>query len=194
MTDAKPPATIKITANFFKDRMKKIKPFWSTEKTRYYLCGVYFEYDGEAMKATATNGHILCQMTIDIEHDNGIPFAVICPKSAIENLSKILGKSGSFTMHVSPDGKIIRFDMADHEYSTNTIDGNFPDYSRVIPKGSHSMREGINAQYLHDCLKALGDVPVDISVDDKEQSASVAHLLTSQKAKGITCVVMPMTV
>lgn len=194
MTETDYPATIKISGNFFKDRMKKLKPFMSTEETRYYLNGAYLEFDGETLKATATNGHILSQMTIECQHDNGKPFAVICPRQSIDHVLKIIGKGDVFTIHVALDGRSIRFDFADHVYMTKTIDGTYPDYGRVIPEGKVKMRECIKAEYLLDCLKALGNVPVDMSVDKEEEAASLPHLLTSQEAAGIVCVVMPMRV
>ena len=45
-----------------------------------------------------------------------------------------------------------------------------------------------------DVLKALGDLPVDISVDNIKNSSKAAHLLTSDSAVGIRCVIMPMRV
>jgi DNA polymerase III sliding clamp (beta) subunit (PCNA family) len=186
---------IRLEAADFKDRLKKMKPFICTEETRYYLNGIYFVYDGTSLKATATNGHILCEMTIPFTPTTGKPFAVICPRKAVDDLIKILGKAeGAVSMSIVDEGRRIRFDFFDVEYFTKTIDGPYPDCTRIIPTGKDQMREGLNAGYLLSVLNALGNMPVDISVDDEAQAASSPHLLTSKQADGIKCVIMPMRV
>jgi DNA polymerase III sliding clamp (beta) subunit (PCNA family) len=195
--------TIKLlSAVDLKNRFKKIKPFMSTEETRYYLCGVYFEYENRLLKATATNGHILCTMEWELAaEDDGIssePFKIICPSSAVNNLIKIISaKKASdmgVLMHVSDDLRSIEFDFFDYKYKTNTVDGSYPNCSNVIPKGKESLQKGLNASYLVDVLKALNNSPVDIEVDDSTNAASQPHLFSSKDEDGIKCVIIPMRV
>lgn len=169
----------------------------STEEARYYLCGVFLEYKNQHLKATATNGHILCSMDweLDSESPDG-EFNVICPAQAVKDLVKIISakSEGGVLINVSEDRKYIEFDLFDFKYKTACIDGSYPDYSKIIPSGSEQLTKGLNASYLIDVLKALGNNPVNIEVDSKKDIASQGHLFSSNDADGVKCVIMPIRV
>lgn len=193
--------TIKLlSAADLKSRFKKIIPFMSTEDTRYYLQGVYLEYENGNLKATATNGHILCTMEWDLpEQDKQEPFKVICPATAVKNLVKNItaktNEDGGVLITVLGDGKkVIKFDLFEFKYEAQCIDGTFPDYSKVIPSGKDKLKSGMNAKYLISVLKALNNSPVDIAVDDAANAANQPHLFSSQAEDGIHCVIMPIKV
>lgn len=191
---------VKIDSLEFKNRMKKMKPFISTEETRYYLNGVYLEYDGQyELKATATNGHILRQMILPLSDSHepcGEKVAGILPRQAIDHLDKIISKStgGLGALVTFEDGANILFDFGDVTYRTHLIDGTFPHYTRVIPNGEVSLKKGMRAEYLMAALKALGNNPVDISTDDEGKESSAAHLFSSPEQGDVKCVIMPMRV
>lgn len=193
-------STIKLlSAADLKQRFKKIIPFMSTDETRYYLQGVYFEYANNNLKATATNGHILCHMEWELaeeQHDKAEPFSIICPANAVKNLVKIItakeDKDGGVLLTVS--GNTIEFNFTEFKYKTDAVDGTFPDYNKVIPTGKSSLKKGLSAKYLKAVLTALGDSPVDIEVDDATQAASQPHLFSSKDEDGVKCVIMPIRV
>lgn len=195
MTDHTP---LKLNAADFKDRLKKLIPFMSTDETRYYLCGVHLAFTSPKLKLTATNGHILCEMLVDVPETSPeeAEFALIIPAVAVKHLVKIIkGKAEDyFLLTVREGGKEVVFDFFDFTYVTRTVDFQYPDTARVIPEGKLRMREGLNAGYLLAALNALGNKAVDISVDDAEKAAEMPHLLTSSESEGIRCVVMPMRI
>jgi DNA polymerase III sliding clamp (beta) subunit (PCNA family) len=180
--------SIKLNASDLKSRFKKLTPFMSKEATRYYLQGVYLEYADNRLKATATNGHILCTMEWDVEGEHE-PFAVICPAGAVSHICKI------GTVHdvlIQTDGKYIEFDFFDFHYKTPVVDGTYPDYNNIIPEGKSRLQKGMNAKYVIAALKALDNKPVNIEVDSNLES--VPHLFSSDEVEGIRCVVMPQRV
>lgn len=189
---------VRLDGKAFKNRLRKMKPFISTEETRYYLNGIYFAYDNQKLTLCATNGHILQEQIFDVEaelSENLDPYKVIIPRNAIDHLLKVIPSkkdSGFLTMQVLDSGKNVRFDFFDFEYITATIDATFPEYENIIPKGKVHLQSGINAGYLISALAALGDTAVDICVDNKEDAANIPHLLTSSETLGIRCVIMPM--
>lgn len=189
---------IKLTsACDLKTRFKKILPFMSTEDSRYYLKGVYLEYANNNLRATATNGHILCTMEWDINNEEAQePFSVICPDFAVKSLIKIISakKNTDGGVMLSVDDQNIEFDFFDFKYKTRAIDGTFPDYTKVIPDGKESLKKGLNAKYLISVLNALGNSPVDIEVDDAKEAANTPHLFSSKDEDGVKCVIMPMQV
>lgn len=186
-----------LSAIDLKTRLKKIAPFMSTDETRYYLNGVYFEYKDQQLKATATNGHILCTMDWELnEESEGGEFKVILPSFAVKHLIKIITAKkktdGGVLLNISDDRRYIEFDFFDYKYRTVCVDGTFPDYSKVIPSGKTRLNYGLDAGYLTAVLNALDNSPINIAVDDIEQSQTQAHLFSSNSADGIKCVIMPI--
>ena len=111
----------------------------STEETRYYLNGVYLhvaEEDGQkVLRAVATDGHRLAQVEQPVpEGAIGMP-GVILPRKTVGEIRKLVDEyDGAVDLGLS-DTKI-RFSFNETVVTSKLIDGTFPDYSRVIPRGN----------------------------------------------------------
>jgi len=178
-----------------KNSFKKMLPFMSEDETRYYLCGIYCHFERDKLTFCATNGHILCEMVVSPKVLEDGEFTVIMPANAIKHLIKVLPNSDNIpfmVIKVTEDNTEIEFESQDFNYKFKAIDGQFPNYKAMIPDGKIKMRHGMNAGYLMAALKALGNIPVDISIDENEDTANAPHLLTSSEVIGIRCVIMPM--
>jgi DNA polymerase III sliding clamp (beta) subunit (PCNA family) len=203
--DIKPSVTFKlegktvlgIAPGELKAALRKMVPFMSEEETRHYLCGIYMAYSDCKLTLCATNGHILCEIVKELEAAEDGEFSLIIPAKAVKHLIAVMPKTKDvpyILIKISEDCKEVEIDSEVFRYNFKAIDGTYPDYKKVIPDGKVKMREGMKAGYLVDVLKALGDHPVDISVDNIKDSSNSAHLLTSEEAHGIRCVIMPMRV
>ncbi|MDE3015315.1 MAG: DNA polymerase III subunit beta [Pseudomonadota bacterium] len=116
----------------------------STEETRYYLNGIYLHLSGsgkaKALRAVATDGHRLARIeTATPAGADGMP-GVIVPRKAIYELKKLLEESGG-DVGVSLSEAKIRFVCGNAVLVSKLIDGNFPDYERVIPSGNDKILE-----------------------------------------------------
>lgn len=184
--------TIRLESKDLKSRFKKIAPFMSKEETRYYLCGVYFYYNGAGLlKMVATNGHILCEMDCNVDDltQTGEVYSIIVPSEAVNHLVKILPSTANTGISIELKGNRLVFDLHDFKYETALVDGTFPDYSKVIPEGNVKVQEGFSAKYLTDVLKALGHQAINISTNE---GGWQPHLFTADSEDGIKCVIMPM--
>lgn len=109
------------------------RPFISTEETRYYLNGVFFETDtsGLELRAVATDGHRLGSRKVTLPAATKPEGKFIVPREAVDALHKLIGGAEvrvSFTdTHVefTGNGVFIR---------SKLIDGTFPDWRRVVPQ------------------------------------------------------------
>lgn len=105
----------------------------STEETRYYLNGIFLHVHEANLMACATDGH---KLSLVWQHmpagAEGMP-GIIIPRLAVAELMKILDDT-MVSIEVS-DAKI-RFSIGGMVLTTKLIDGTFPDYQRVIPKGN----------------------------------------------------------
>lgn len=100
----------------------------STEETRYYLKGICLESDNGLLKAIAIDGHRMayrdtrCVIT-------GKFNKIIMPKKAVEAIQTIY----ALPVKLTASGTKCRIEAGDVTIVTKLVDGNFPDYQRVIP-------------------------------------------------------------
>ncbi|MCE2926523.1 MAG: DNA polymerase III subunit beta [Rickettsiales bacterium] len=140
----------------------------SNEETRYYLNGIYLHATGsganKVLRAVATDGHRLARIEVALPAGaNGMP-GVIVPRKAIHEVRKLLeGAEGDVEVSLS-DTKI-RFVFGSAVLVSKLIDGNFPDYERVIPSGNDKILEA-------DC-KLLAQAVDRVSVISSEKSRAI---------------------
>ncbi len=111
----------------------------STEETRYYLNGVYLHATdtdkGTKLRTVATDGHRLALSEVDAPKGSEGLEGVIVPRKAVGEVRRLIdGEDGDVTVSVS-DTKIV-FRAGRAQLTSKLIDGSFPDYARVIPKGN----------------------------------------------------------
>jgi DNA polymerase-3 subunit beta len=122
----------------------------STEETRYYLNGVYLHATtgeaGAVLRAVATDGHRLA--LADLPWDDG-PLAmpgVIVPRKTINELRRLI-ESAQGVVDVSVSDAKIQFAFERTTLTSKLIDGSFPDYMRVIPKGNSRVMTVNNGEF-----------------------------------------------
>lgn len=112
----------------------------SAEETRYYLNGLYVHtvvVEGSArLRAVATDGSRLALADMPApDGAAGVP-GVIVPRKTIGELRRLLDDAGeNVTLQISPQK--VRLEMNGAALTSKVIDGNFPDYARVIPKDNN---------------------------------------------------------
>jgi len=111
----------------------------STEETRYYLNGIFLhaaEGDGgPVLRAVATDGHRLARVEEPLpEGAAGMP-GIIIPRKTVNELRKLLDET-SGTVEISLSETRIKFVIGQTTLTSKLIDGTFPDYDRVIPRGN----------------------------------------------------------
>ncbi|NNE40750.1 MAG: DNA polymerase III subunit beta [Marinicaulis sp.] len=119
--------------------LQKTRFAMSQEETRYYLNGVYFhacpEEDTPLLRAAATDGHRLARLDAPLPDGAGNMPGVIVPRKAIAELSRLL-EDAEDNVEIGVSTSKIRFGFGPGRLTSKLIDGTFPDYERVIPKGN----------------------------------------------------------
>lgn len=138
------PSSFSIPANELRNLIDRTKFAMSTEETRYYLNGIYLhaaDNDGvEVLRAVATDGHRLARFEMPLpEGAAGMP-GIIIPRKTVAELRKLVEEAGD-AIKVSLSESKIRFQFDHIVLTSKLIDGTFPDYQRVIPKGNDKIIE-----------------------------------------------------
>lgn len=111
----------------------------STEETRYYLNGVYMHVaDGEggrSLRCVATDGHRLARIDAPLPEGAEAMPGVIVPRKTVAELKKLLDDDEA-EIAVSISETKVRFANPTITLTSKVIDGTFPDYTRVIPRGN----------------------------------------------------------
>ena len=127
---------LKINSKILLKLINKTRFAVSNEETRYFLNGIYFhkiiDEKFDKLSVVATDGHRLAKFNYTFkEKIPDIP-GVIIPKKTVNELYKLLlDYEGGIKISLSSN-KIV-FIIGELVLISKLIDGNFPDYKRVIP-------------------------------------------------------------
>ncbi len=116
----------------------------SSDETRYNLNGVFFETQEGKLKLVATDGHRLSLAEADSPGDFKLKKGVILPKKGLFELKKLLSEAveggqekPSAELGFVESSAIVR--RAGVTLVMRLIEGMFPDYRQVIPKGGEKV-------------------------------------------------------
>ncbi|ACI49804.1 DNA polymerase III, beta subunit [Gluconacetobacter diazotrophicus PA1 5] len=111
----------------------------STEETRYYLNGIYLHVaagdEGSMLRAVATDGHRLARVETEVPPGAEEMPGVIVPRKTVAELRKLLDE-GTEDVAVGLSDTRIQFTVGTVTLTSKLIDGTFPEYDRVIPRGN----------------------------------------------------------
>ena len=126
-------ATLPSTA--LKQMIAKTQFAITGEDTRYFLNGAKFVLKPQSLTLVATDGHRLALVEVDqavgVTEESG----VILPKKTLLELGKLLSEGNDDVQFESGENHLF-FDVAGRVLISRMIDGQFPAYERVIPKGN----------------------------------------------------------
>jgi DNA polymerase-3 subunit beta len=108
------------------------------EDTRYFLNGALFVLRPDSMSLVATDGHRLALVNVPRNGTAGTEaeeVRAILPKKTLGELGRLLA-DGDEDIHYERGENHLFFDVGGRMLISRMIDGQFPAYERVIPKGN----------------------------------------------------------
>lgn len=127
-----------VSTSALHEALERTRFAMSTEETRYYLNGIYLHVVDGTLLAVATDGHRLARTRVETGDAAlaGMP-DVIVPRKTVGELVKLLAEyDGDIEVGVSRSK--LAFDIGRLSLTSKTIDGTFPDYTRVIPQSNET--------------------------------------------------------
>jgi DNA polymerase-3 subunit beta len=138
------PNSFSISKDECRILIEKTRFAMSNEETRYYLNGVYLheaESDGlPILRAVATDGHRLSRADVPLPAGAAGITGCIIPRKTIGEIGKLL-EDAPAEIKISTSESKIRFEFGNTILFSKLIDGNFPDYNRVIPANNDIILE-----------------------------------------------------
>jgi DNA polymerase III subunit beta len=130
-------ATAELPRSAVKEMVAKTQFAITGEDTRYFLNGALFVLRPEEMNLVATDGHrlALVSVTRDGKGNDGEENKAILPKKTLGELGRLLMEGEGDVGYERGENHLF-FTTGDRLLISRMIDGQFPAYERVIPKGN----------------------------------------------------------
>jgi DNA polymerase-3 subunit beta len=146
-----------VTVSF--GHLKALKLFSGKKDIRYYLNGIYVEFNKYNTIFVATDGHRLLSAAIynkETQHGRNTIGAVI-PNETIESLLKVKSSINAAIISFQVENNIVKkINIVSDSVKLETlpIDGKYPDFRRVFPDSISNEVGHYNFAYLNDFDKA----------------------------------------
>jgi DNA polymerase-3 subunit beta len=126
---------VKIQEVALKKLIDKTSFSMANQDVRYYLNGLLFEFHDGTLTTVATDGHRLA--VCDLETDLGVAQdrQMIVPRKGVLELSRMLSDSEDL-VELALGKNHVRLVKGSTIFTSKLIDGRFPDYQAVVPKGT----------------------------------------------------------
>ncbi len=127
----------------------------ATDESRPILTGVLARFDNDKVTFAASDGFRLAVRTAPLLEPVPAPLSVIIPARALAELGRISGdQEDPVTINITPSKSQVLFHLDHIELVSQLIDGNFPDYTQIIPKKKETRTVVGTAELLKACKAA----------------------------------------
>ena len=157
-----------LSANVFRELIKRTLFATDAESSRYALGGVKLEMEGEEMVAIGTDGRRLAVQrgklgSVGTPADSGT--STIVPSRSMQLIDRILPDSDE-KVHISPQANELLVRSPDGIFFTRLVEGRYPKWQDVIPKRDDGHK-------------------IEISVGPMYQSLRQAAIVSSDESRGV---------
>lgn len=108
------------------------------QDVRYYLNGMLWEVRQDQLRVVATDGHRMAMCTRAVAVNTTDTIQAILPRKGVLELSRLLDDSTD-QVEVTLSANHIRVTSVDYTFTSKLVDGKFPEYERVLPRGGNKV-------------------------------------------------------
>ncbi|WP_313044071.1 DNA polymerase III subunit beta [Acinetobacter sp.] len=166
---------VSVTQRELKRLFEKTSFAMAVQDVRFYLTGTLLEIDENQLRAVTTDGHRLAMCETAASSNATQAMQAIVPRKAVGELQRLLSvEDEQLSLLIGRELLNVTITIASRDkeqgditvrFTTKLIDGKFPDYRRVIPRG--------------------GDKNVRIAHDVFKQSLQRVAILSNEKLRGV---------
>lgn len=154
-----------INAANIKSAMELSSFAMAVDDVRYYLNGLCLDFAKSAFTCAATNGHRLstCAVSLPYEVEER---RIIIPRKGVQEISKMLKNLDSDQeVSVSVGERHIQVNAHGVTLTSKLIDGKYPEYTRVIPKGN--------------------DKSITLNAEELRRAVNRVSIMSGEKTRGV---------
>jgi DNA polymerase-3 subunit beta len=157
-----------VTANWkmpqksFRQLISQVHFAMAQQDIRYYLNGMLLVVEGKQVIAVATDGHRLAYSQVELAEapmGSGERQEIIIPRKTILECQHLLEDSNEL-LEMSLTSNQVKFSFGDIELISKLVEGKFPDFQRVIPKG-HKNSLIVSREVLQSALQRAAILTTD---------------------------------
>lgn len=104
----------------------------SVDEARYFMNGVYMEKNESSLIMVATDGRRLSYIAVDPDIEMQDFSGIIIPPKILNLIKKLSSGEGNLSLAVTEKTIFVKFD--NQKISSTLIEGQFPNFNRVIPE------------------------------------------------------------
>lgn len=146
---------VRIPTPLFKQMVAQVAFAAATDDTRPVLTGVSTRFDGNKITMAATDGFRLSTRTAEFPGFVSEPFSIVIPARALNEVARVTSDNIENVSLTMPDGRNqVVFDLGDIVVVSQLVDGNFPDFTSVLPNSYLTRTVVSTADLLKACKTA----------------------------------------
>ena len=127
-----------IPAGLLKEAIDEVVFAAAPDDTRPVLAGALLKMGGTSLTLAAADGFRLAVRTVELP-DGGPDLQMIVPAKTLNEVGRLLGDASDddqVAINTTPNGNQVYFAFGKTEITSRLIEGQFPDYQRIIPADS----------------------------------------------------------
>lgn len=133
---------IAIDARVFKEMIEQVVFSAAREDNRPILTGVLMRFEDDIVTLAAADGYRLSVRTAELMMGAGSAPSdpIIVPARTMQELARIISDEDDEVLIAPPDDRgQVQFSLKNVEVVSQVIEGKFPDYEAIIPRGYETM-------------------------------------------------------
>ncbi len=148
-------STISVPSSAFKKSLGRVAIVSATDDSRPVLMGVKVEIDKSGITLAAADGFRLAVDRVEISSSEDLDSSAIVPGKTMLELERLIDDSNQSTtqISISETSNQILFNLENIQVVSQLIQGQFPDYEKLIPNSS-STQSFVNRKAFMESIKA----------------------------------------
>lgn len=169
--------SFEVSSKDLKLALQQVLPAASSDETRPVLTGVYLHTHEGTLFAVATDSYRLAEKAVCKAK---VEATLLVPANALQDLLRILG-DGEDTVTITHDDQQVLFKVEDVELVARLIEGNYPDYRKLIPKqfaqkAVLAKQELLNITKVSSLFARESAGSVTLNLDQDKQTVSIRSI------------------
>lgn len=163
-----------IPAQNFKKALSQVVLAASTDEARPLLTGVYIHTHGTKLYMVATDSYRLAEKNLGEQKEE---LSMLVPGNAMQDVLRIIGDFNEDVV-ITHDDQQVLFKVGDVELVARLLEGNYPDYRRLIPESFDTSAtlpraEFINIAKISSLFARESAGSITLELNEKNQTMSV---------------------